>query len=163
METFDIFYQGNGVREIEHIEAGRDHTVAVIKEILFKKHGFEADTLVFLEDREDPLQDHVVIFELLQSASANLHLHRCRHVEVSVRFNGPPVQRKFAPSATIERIKHWAAVEKFGMTEEEAGEHQLQIAGTKDRPASGVHVGTLTTCPACKVAFDLVPDERVNG
>jgi hypothetical protein len=163
MQTIDIFYQGSGIRETAHIEADRDHTVAIIKNLLFNKHGCEADTLVFLEDREAPLEDHVVIFELVQSASANLHLHRCRHVEVTVRFNGKPATRKFAPSATIAHVKHWAAVKEFGMTEEEAGEHLLQIAGTKDRPAPGVHVGTLASCPECKVVFDLVPDERVNG
>lgn len=163
METLDIFYQGHGIREIEHIEIARDHTVAITKEILFKKHGLEIDTLMFLEDREGPLEDHIVIFELVQATSANLHLHRCRHVEVTVRFNGEPVRRKFTPSATIAHIKHWAAVEGFGMTEEDAGEHRLQIAGTKDRPAPDVHVGTLASCPECRVVFDLVPDERVNG
>jgi hypothetical protein len=163
MQTLDIFYQGCGIREIEHIEANRGHTVAIIKEVLFNKHAVEADTLVFLENHETPLEDHIVIFELVQSESAHLHLHRCLHVEVTVRFNGKPETRKFAPSATIAHIKQWAAVKKFGMTEEEAGEHLLQIAGTKDRPAPGVHVGTLTSCPECKVVFDLVPDERVNG
>jgi hypothetical protein len=163
METLDIFYQGHGIREIDHIEVGRDHTVAVIKEILVKKHGLETDTLIFLEDQEEPLGDHLVIFELVQATSVNLHLHRCRHVDVTVRFNGKPVERKFAPSATIAHVKHWAAVKGFGMTEEQAGEHLLQIAGTKDRPAPGVHIGTLASCPECKVAFDLVPDERVNG
>ena len=49
------------------------------------------------------------------------------------------------------------------MTEEEAGEHVLQIAGTQDRPPPGAHIGTLTSCPACRVHFDLVPDERING
>ena len=49
------------------------------------------------------------------------------------------------------------------MTGEEAGEHVLQIAGTKDRPDPGTHLGTIASCPACKIAFDLVPDERVNG
>ncbi len=163
METLDIYYQGHGIREIDHIEVGRDHTVAIIKEILVKKHGLESDTVIFLEDQEEPLGDHLVIFELVQATSANLHLHRCRHVDVTVRFNGKPVQRTFAPSATIAHVKHWAAVKGFGMTEEQAGEHLLQIAGTKDRPAPGVHIGTLTSCPECKVTFDLVPDERVNG
>ena len=134
MQTIDIFYQGHGIREIEHIEAGRDHTVAVIKEVLFSKHACEADTLVFLEDRETPLDNHIVIFELVQSASANLHLHRCRHVEVTVRFNGKPATRKFPPSATIAHTKQWAAVKEFGMTEEEAGEHLLQIAGHEGSP-----------------------------
>ena len=43
------------------------------------------------------------------------------------------------------------------------GEHVLQIAGTKDRPDPGTHLGTITSCPACKIGFDLVPNERVNG
>lgn len=78
-------------------------------------------------------------------------------------FAGDTKRRRFPPSATVARVKHWAAVTQFGMTEEEAGEHQLQIAGTKDRPAPGAHIGTLTACPACAVNFDLVPDERING
>ena len=49
------------------------------------------------------------------------------------------------------------------MTEEEAGEHVLQIVGTQDRPPPGAHIGTLTSCPTCRVHFDLVPDERING
>jgi hypothetical protein len=64
---------------------------------------------------------------------------------------------------TVARIKHWAAVTKFGMTEEEAGEHLLQIAGTQDRPTPGTHIGTLASSPECRVRFDLVPNERVNG
>ncbi len=163
MESIDIFYQGHGLREIEHIEARPDHTIAVIKEILIEKHGFERDTLIFLEDQESPLEDHIVIKELCGSAGAKMHLHRCRHVEVTVSFAGETVHHRFAPGATVARIKHWAAVTMFGMTEEEAGEHLLQIAGTQDRPAPGTHIGTLASCPECRVRFDLVPNERVNG
>ena len=70
---------------------------------------------------------------------------------------------KFGPGTTVARVKHWAAVQKFHMSEEEAGEHHLQITGTQDRPAPGMHIGTLASCPECRVRFDLVPDERVNG
>ena len=49
------------------------------------------------------------------------------------------------------------------MTQQEATHHHLQIAGTKDRPDPGAHLGTLASYPECKVAFDLVPDESVNG
>jgi hypothetical protein len=163
MESIDIFYQGHGIREIEHIEVRPDHTIAVIKEILFEKHGCEAGTLIFLEDQDGALEDHLVIKELCGSAGAKMHLHRCRHVEVAVTFAGETVHHRTSPAATVARIKHWAAVTKFGMTEEEAGEHLLQIAGTQDRPAPGTHVGTLASCPDCRVGFDLVPDERVNG
>ena len=49
------------------------------------------------------------------------------------------------------------------MSEDEAGEHVLQIAGTHDRPAPGTHIGSLTNDKADSLSFDLVPDERVNG
>jgi hypothetical protein len=49
------------------------------------------------------------------------------------------------------------------MTPEEASEHVLQILGTQDRPSPGTHLGALTKCPHCRLAFDLVPDQRVNG
>jgi hypothetical protein len=163
MESIDIFYQGHDIREIEHIEVPPDHTIAVIKQTLFEKHGCDASTLVFLEDQDAPLEDHLTIKELCGRGGAKMHLHRCRHVEVAVSFAGETVHHRFAPGATVARIKHWAAVKKFGMSEEEAGEHLLQIAGTQDRPAPGTHVGTLVSCPDCRVRFDLVPDERVNG
>ena len=162
MKTLDIFYQGQGLREIKHIEVGHDHTVAVVRDILIQKHGLEPDTLIYLEDVEIPLEEQLVIVELC-GAGANLHLHRCRHVEVVVSFGGETIHHRFAPSATAARIKTWAAITKFGMTEEEAGEHVLQITGTHDRPSPGTHIGTLTSCPACRAQFDLVPDERING
>lgn len=163
MSSIDIFYQGHGLREIEHIEVGADHTVATIKAMLIEKHGYDPDTLIFIEDDESPLGDELVIGEIFGVSGGKLHLHRCRHVQVAVKFAGQTVHHKFAPSATIGRIKTWAAVTKFDMTEEEAGEHLLQIAGTTDRPSPGTHVGTLVSCPECHITFDLVPDERVNG
>ena len=61
MESVDIFYQGHGIREFEHIEVLPDHTVAMIRAILIEKHGCEPDTLIFMEDHEAPLEDHIVI------------------------------------------------------------------------------------------------------
>src|SRR3546814_13660074 len=92
-----------------------------------------------------------------------LHLHRCRHIMVAVTYNGETIDRKFAPGATIARVKRWAAERKFGMTEEEAGEHVLQIAGTHERPAPGPHIGVLANRKTCGLAFALAPGERVNG
>jgi hypothetical protein len=163
MERIDIFYQGDGIREIEHIEVQSDHTVAMVKKIIVEKHGGQPDVLIFLEDHEAPLEDHILIKELSGPGGAKLHLHRCHHVQVAVTYAGETKHGSFAPGTTIARIKYWAAVTKFGMTEDDAGEHLLQIAGTQERPAPGTHVGTLASCPDCRVHFDLVPDERVNG
>src|SRR5260370_85964 len=79
MESVDIFYQGHGIREFEHIEVLPDHTVAMIRAILIEKHGCEPDTLIFMEDHEAPLEDHIVIGTLCGAAGGKMHLHRCRH------------------------------------------------------------------------------------
>ena len=163
MPKIDIFYQGEGIHEIEHTEADANDTVGALKARLTTRHCAGADTRLFLEDREEPLEDTVAVGTVAGPAGAKLHLHRCRRVEVAVTFAGETVTRAFGPGATVASVKRWATQRNFGMTEEEAGEHLLQIAGTHDRPAPGTHIGTLAACPACRIAFDLVPDERVNG
>ena len=161
--TIDFFYQGEGITEIEHLEVGPDHTFSAIKAILIEKHGLGADLLIYLEDGDEPIDELLIIGEHIGPAGIKAHLHRCRKVEVAVTFNGETAHHHFAPSKTVARVKRWAAEKKFGMSEEEATEHLLQIAGTHDRPTPGTHLGAIASCPDCRLAFDLVPDQRVNG
>jgi len=163
MKTIDLFYQGEGVKEIEHLEIDPDTTFADLKARLIEKHGGVPDALLFVEDEDDPVDNKQTVKERAGGKSLKLHLNRCRHIEVSVTYNGETIVRKFAPAATVARVKRWAAERKFGMTEEEAGEHVLQIVGTHERPAPGTHIGALALRKSCALAFDLVPDERVNG
>jgi hypothetical protein len=163
MNAIDVFYQGEGIREIEHIEVDAEQTFAVLKAVLAEKHGLVGDLLIFLEDGEDPIEEVAVIRECGCGGGIKAHLHRCRHVEVSVAFNGEPVHHRFSPGTTVARVKRWAAERKFGMSPEEASEHVLQLAGSHDRPAPGTHLGALVACPRCSIAFRLVPNERVNG
>jgi len=163
MKTIDLFYQGEDVAEIEHLEIDLDSTFADIKARLVEKHGGAPDALLFLEDEDEPLNDADRVKDRAGGKGLKVHLNRFRQIAVSVNYNGEIVARKFAPSATVARVKRWAAVRKFGMTDEEAGEHVLQVAGTHERPTPGTHIGTLAKCKTCELAFDLVADERVNG
>jgi hypothetical protein len=163
MTTIDVFYQGEGVREIEHIEISSEDTFGTLRDRLIERHGLPVETLLFLEDADEPVAGAVVIVSHVGDAGIKAHVHRCHRIKVAVTFNNETVHHEFAPSATVGRVKHWAAVRKFHMSEAEAGEHVLQIAGTHDRPAPGAHIGTLASCPECKVHFSLVPDQRVNG
>ena len=163
MKTIDLFYQGDGLAEIEHLESAADASIADLKARFVEKHGCAPDTLLFLEDEDEPLDDAQLAEALAAGKGLKLHLNRCRQIAVSVFFNGETVDRKFAPSATVARVKRWAAERKFGMTKEEAGEHVLQIVGTHERPAPGTHIGAIAQRKTCAVAFDLVADERVNG
>lgn len=163
MKNTDIFYQGEGVRDVEHLEVGPDHTFGALKALLIEKHGLAAEVFIFLEDCDEPIDEVVVVCEHAGPASVKAHVHRCRHVEVAVTFNNEIVHHHFGPGTTVARVKRWAAVDKFKMTEAEASEHVLQIAGTHDRPAPGTHLGSLVACPKCRIEFDLVPDQRING
>lgn len=163
MKTIDLFYQGDGLAEIEHLEIAAEASVADLMARLIEKHGCAPDTLLFLEDEDEPLDDAQLAKARETGKGLKLHLNRCRQIAVSVVFNGETVDRKFAPGATMARVKRWAAERKFGMTDEESGEHVLQIAGTHERPAPGTHIGTIAQRMTCAVAFDLVADERVNG
>lgn len=163
MPGVDIFYQGEGLPEVEHIEIGPEQTFEAVKVLLIRKHGLDENVIIFLEDSDEPLDEHRIVREHVTGAGVKLHLHRCRHIEVAVTFNAETVQRRFGPGATIARVKRWAAEDAFKMSKEEASEHALQISGTHNRPAPGTHLGALTSRPACRVAFDLVADQRVNG
>ncbi len=163
MKTIDLFYQGEGIGETEHLDIDPDTTFADLKARLIEKHGGAPEALLFVEDEDDPVDDKQTVKGRAGGKGLKLHLNRCRHVAVSVTYNGETIERNFAPAATVARVKRWAAERKFGMTEEEAGEHVLQIAGTHERPAPGAHIGALVQRKSCTLAFDLVPDERVNG
>jgi hypothetical protein len=163
MKTIDIFYQAEGLREIAHLECGADENYTALKEAIGNKHGLGNDAFIFLEDADEPVDLKEATLKPDAKGGIKVHVHRCREVKVSVTFNGETVNHPFTPATTIAKVKKWAAERKFGMTDEEAGEHVLQIKGTHERPAPNIHIGTLVAHPHCHIAFDLVPDERVNG
>ena len=163
MKSIDLFCQGEGIGEIVHIELELDATFALLKARLAEEYPIPEDVLLFIEDEDGPIDETVLVKDRATATGLKVHIHRCRKVKVTVMFNGTTVECHFPPSATIARVKRWAAEREFGMSEDEAGEHVLQIAGTHERPAPGTHIGSLTNDEAESLSFDLVPDERVNG
>jgi hypothetical protein len=163
MTLIDVFYQGEDLDEVQHLEADPTTTVATLKPLLHAKHGCDENSFLFLEDEDEPLDDTVAIASLVCSGGLKLHFHRQRHVDVTVVFNGEEVSKRFSPAATVARVKRWAAKRRFEMSKEEAGEHVLQISGTHERPNPGTHIGALRLKGCHTLGFDLVPDQRVNG
>ena len=163
MKTIDIFYQGEGLVEIEHFAIKADATFAVVKAKLSEKHGIADDILLFAEDEDNPLDDKERAGDRASTSGLKLHLNSCHRIKVYVTFNGVTMDREFAPGSTVSRVKQWATERGFQMSETDAGEHVLQIAGTHDRPAPSAHVGALAPLKTCVISFDLVPDERING
>jgi hypothetical protein len=163
VEQLTVFYQAEGLTSIEVIEIERETSIADLRELLVKKHGWPAEIVVFAEDLDDELDPTVLVCEFESSAGTKLHAHRCRKVDVSVSYNGVALPYTYAPSATIVRIKHHAAIDGFHLTEEAAAEHVLQVKGTTTQPKPSTHVGALVRHPDCCIIFDLVPKHRVQG
>jgi len=166
MEKIEIFLQVEGTKDILLVEVKKNGTVRDLL-LVAAEHGRhpgndDIPAMVFIEDMENVLE----IDELLENAGvhhrAHVHIHRCRHIEVTVNFNGKNISKTFPPSATIGRVKKWATKE-FGMSEKDASEHVLQISGTRNSLDVDIHIGTLVKHPACHVSFDLVPKVRVEG
>lgn len=163
MKPIDIFYQGENVAEIQHLEVAANATFGELRTRLTDQHGLPPDTLLFLEDDEQPVDDAARIAPRGGERGVTVQMHRCRRVNVAVTFNNKTLEHTFSPSNTVGHVKQWMAVHKFDMTKDDASEHVLQLAGTTTRPSPSVHVGILTNGKTCGIAFDLVAEERVNG
>lgn len=163
MKTIDIYFQGEGMPALDHLEVAETATFADVKALIARTHPHAAECHFFMEDHDEPLDHRTPVTEKAGKAGVKIHLARCQKVHVTVHYKAEIIRHDFGPGTTIARIKQWAAVAKFHMTEEDASNHHLQIAGTETQPDPGVHVGTLVSCPGCAIAFDLVPTPRVNG
>ena len=163
MNRIDVFYQCEGYSETGQIEVEADATFATVKTELVKRHSLGEEVSLYLEDADDLLDENRQVRDCSDLTVIMVHLNRCHHIAVNVTFNGKTIKGDFGPSSTIARIKQWAAEGKFGLHPEDACEHYLQLVDTQDRPTPGTHIGRLACCPDCNVAFDLVPDELVNG
>lgn len=165
MKKMQVFLQGEGISKTKLVEIPPDGTIQAVIEAA-SEHGLPLEpnetAVVMLEDSDDTIESNVNIQDTAIKHRCHIHVHRCRKVTVTVRFNGVQHERPFPPSATIKRITRWAT-RKFGLDDVDAPDHALQICNTQDRPEETVHVGTLVQHPHCQICFDLVPKQRVEG
>ncbi len=170
MKNVEVFLQGPGFSDIAVLSAKPDDTIANVLSKIDQAETKDENLLVFIQDSLCPVDRDVLVEELLPLAADEkplrplcLHVTHCRKVETVVRFNGEDKQRRFPPGTVVERIRRWAACRAFGLAPHDAGEHVLQLQGTTTRPDRDAHVGVLTDGKTCSVAFDLVPNKRVEG
>lgn len=160
------YIQSEHFSGIKLVEIDDHATIEDLKRAAFAllPPGIDASELTLsVEDDDGDVPPHATHVEHLRKEhGVRIHMHRCKHVSVDVRFGGEVVHHQFRPATTVGRIRQWAG-HKLGMQPGDIAEHVLQIAGTNEQPDVDVHIGTLSTCPQCSVAFDLVPAHRING
>lgn len=161
-----VYIQSEHFPDIKLVEINDDATIDELKRAVLALLPPGTDstelTLSVEDDDDDAHVGATHVKHLKKEHGVRVHLHRCKHVDVHVRFGAEVVHRQFRPAATVGRVRLWAG-HKLGMAPGDIAEHVLQIAGTTEQPDVDIHVGTLTKCPQCSVTFDLVPAHRING
>jgi hypothetical protein len=165
MSEVEVFLQGAGIERTRLIRLPENSTVNDLVEAA-RKQGLQLTEnelpVVLLEDGEEPLALDAPLASAGITHRGRVHIHHCRHVEVTVNFNGHSQARSFPSAQTLHRVKAWAAKE-FKLPEADAAEHALQLCHASERPPEDTHLGTLVSQPGCAVCFDLVPKQRIEG
>ena len=159
-----VYIQSEHFPDIKLVEID-DATIDELKQAAIEllPPGTDVSVLMLSVEDVDEADAHATqVKHLNMEHGIRVHLHRCKHVEVSVHFGAEAVHHQFNPATTVGRIRVWAG-NKLGMQPGDIAEHVLQLAGTNEQPDVDVHVGTLTKYPECSVTFDLVPAHRING
>lgn len=161
-----VYIQSEQFSDIKLVEIDDHATIDELKQAAIEllPPGTDVSALTLsVEDDDDDAHAHAThVKHLKKEHGIRVHLHRCKHIEVSVRFGAETVHHQFSPATTVGRVRLWAG-HKLGMQPGDIAEHVLQLAGTNEQPDVDVHIGTLTKCPECSVTFDLVPAHRING
>lgn len=168
--TIRVYVQSEYLSDVQLIEVDDDVTLHDLKRAALELIPASTDmselSLSVEDDHEDDEEEDrpevTHVSDLKKGHGIRVHLHRCKHVEVHVRFANETVHRNFRPATTVGKVRNWAG-RRLGMDPGDIAEHVLQLAGTTEQPDVDVHIGTFARCPQCSVTFDLVPAHRING
>jgi sulfur carrier protein ThiS len=142
------------------VEVDEQTTIAVLVAEQTEQDG---DAVVMVEETEIVLVEELTLVEAGVGDRGHVHVGRRKTVHVSVEFNAKVLEKDFAPAQTVHRAHDWAVGDKaFDLPRGERAKHMLALAGTNDRPAADVHLGSLADHEGC-VRFDLVPKKRFEG
>lgn len=159
--THMIFVQSELLADVAVLEVEPTCSIVELRKLLLGlvPEAERNNVHIYIEDEDE--EDALAKLEKV-AHGLRVQLHRLKAIDVTVHYAGRKVARTFRPSATIGKVKKWAAHE-LGISPSDAAEMSLQITGTDIRPDVDVHIGTLVHAPVKVLSFDLVPSPRVNG
>jgi hypothetical protein len=155
-----IFIHEEQKRGPEAVEAVESTTVAV----LVQEHSeVDGDAVVMVEDGEVILAENLTLAEAGIADRGHVHVGRHKSVAVTVTYDSRDLEHDFGPAKTVARAHAWAVGDDgFGLPKDQRAKHVLALAGTNDRPAADVHLGSLADAEG-RVHFDLIPKKRFEG
>jgi hypothetical protein len=160
----EVFVEGEGLTEVEAIRIPQGGLGREIVAAVAAKGGFPAeDGILFIEDVEEPVDLAVVVIEENCRGKVH-HVHRARQVEVAVYYQSHDKDKRFSPSARVQRVLDWAVGPLgFNIDRAIAPEMELALHGSTTALPRDAHIGRFIRHPHHKVAFDLIRGTVPNG
>jgi hypothetical protein len=160
----EVILEGEGLADVEAIRIPEGSLAQEIVAAVARKGGFPAaEGVLFVEDGEEPL-DLAVVMTTEQVSGKVHHVHRVRKIEVGVFYQGQRKEKKFPPSARVQRVLDWAVgKDGFNIDPAIAPEMELAIHGQTKALPKNAHIGRYIRHPHCALDFDLIRGVVPNG
>jgi hypothetical protein len=153
------FIHTTGTTELTVVDVEPETTAADIA----AAHG-AADSLLFVDDNEEPLTPTTVLSAAGVGDDSHLHVARCKRVTATVNFKEDQKSHDFPPNVAMKAVFEWATGPKgFALSAADKAEHMLVIADTETQVDEDAHLEAYVVGDACAAEFDLVPKHRFEG
>jgi hypothetical protein len=117
------------------------------------------DIHIFERDADEPIGGNIT-----HKKALSLVAHRCKRIDVEVRYEHLTKSHEFAPSATVFRVLHWAIGKHgFHLDDTARAKANLILPGAEQPLPTGDVIGRLVTYPDCKLVVDLTLQDFTNG
>jgi hypothetical protein len=160
MKEIELYIHTAERRDPKLVKIDEDATVDdLLRHIASEANG---DVQLRIEGEEEPHERHRKLRDCGIKHRDHIDCHHCHKVAVAVFYNSEQT-RSFAPSATIEKVLHWA-LRAFGLTGADALDKELRLPGAPNEvlPESA-HIGSFVKPHACEVRLSLTSKTEVNG
>ena len=159
-----VLVEGEGLPDVARILVAPGCAAREIVTAVAAMSGFpSAEGLLFLEDNDEPLDLALVIVDEVVRGKVH-HVHRARQVEVTVFYKDGHKEKRFSPSARVQRVLDWAVGrEGFNIDPPIAPEMELAQHGQTTALPKNAHIGRYVRHPHHVLALDLIRGIVPNG
>lgn len=160
----DVLVEGEGLTDVEtirlpHGAQGRELIAAVALKGGFPVH----EALLFVEDGDEPLDLAVVVVDERMSDRVH-HVHRARHIAVTVFYMAGDKSETFRPPTRVQQVLDWAVgPHGFKIDPSIAPEMELALHGQTTPLPKNAHIGRFVQHPEHKLSLDLIRGVVPNG
>lgn len=163
-KVIEVYVHGEGTPS-KTFKIAEDATIAdLVKQAQQAGHLKPEDGHAFkicLENEDDERDHHQPLHACGVGHKSHVHCHRCKHINVTVAYNGVTKSHSFTPAATGQKIKKWA-LKEFDLKGADASDKVLRFENETELDPEA-HIGTFASFPACSVQLLLTALVEVNG